>query len=274
MSKLTSLDVFWITSWLLLSHLQWEEEREREKKKKTTENQKCALPQSLAASTLDALWPFTLCPSMYRLCKGTAARISVWFPTQLFIVTCCVKVNLFPQPASLTGWQQMPLISSSDRQLVTTQNRNYNASAHACRSSPHPFPVSTLVFHSPASPLLFPPLHRAGWITCHRNNPQSLLLPIVLLSCADAPLWTKEPPIHRAFLPSLSLHSRLISSIQWPWLLCFCNSQFDFSLQWRLDQCLHWEDAWQSERSSMGASTYRMFYFLKPCMWFHIWYYR
>lgn len=123
-------------------------------------------------------------------------------------------------------------------------------------------PISTLVFHSPASPLLFPPLHGAGWITCHRNNPLSLLLPIVLLSCADAPLWTKEPPIHRAFLPSLWLHSRLISSIQWPWLPCFCNGQFDFSLQWRLDQFLHWEDAWQSEKSSMGASAYRIFIYL------------
>ena len=86
-------------------------------------------------------------------------------------------------------------------------------------------------FTRPNSLFLLCSTSEPGWIACHGNNPPSLLLPISPLLCKRTSLNKRHPPPNPSCLLSfLLLHSWLISSIQWTWLLCFCNSQFDFSL--------------------------------------------
>lgn len=82
------------------------------------------------------------------------------------------------------------------------------------------FPVFTLPFTSSLE---------LEWIACHGNNSPSLLLPI---SSFFLQMHLFEQKILQSILPFsfLPLHSCLISSLQWTWLFCFCNSQFDFSL--------------------------------------------
>lgn len=85
------------------------------------------------------------------------------------------------EPFLASGEQQMPLISSSDRQLVIIQKlelqcHNTRLQIISPRFHAH-FPSSSL-FHSPVSPLLFRCSTELEWITCHGNNPPSLLLPI------------------------------------------------------------------------------------------------
>ena len=108
----------------------------------------------------------------------------------------------------VSGEQQLPLISPPDRQLVTVQYLMYNTTIHACRSSlslPHSFSRLHSSIHQSQ---LFLSVAPRSWnelparVTIHQVSyyPSPL-------SCGDAPLWTKDSPIHPAFfLFSRAIH--------------------------------------------------------------------
>lgn len=171
----------------------------------------------------------------------------MWLGAVICVIEPSYRVGYLCRRAAdrlCTGWSNTAaLISPSDRQLVIVQYNTW----------------CTILQYMPADHLSpchihFPRLHSSiqqpqpcfSAAACSLNELSAWVTILKSLithhfSLVETHIFEQKALV--SFLspfPFLLLHSCLISSVQWNWFLCFCNSQFDFSPHWRLDQFLLW----------------------------------